>query len=455
MTIIKTSKIILPALLLAALIFNSVLSNNASAQWKVQTRDSLYNFNDVEFINVYTGWVIGNNGKIFKTQDGGYHWHQQLNNSPVNNLQRIHFPSQSVPGNTGYIIGYVDNSLPNAGVLLETNDSGYIWQDVWLRNFYYMKDVQFFNPYTGFIIGGRDSTSSLGYILKTTNGGFGATTTLTIDTVLNFGIFKTLSFINTNTGYVCAVDSNKNSTIIKTLNSGGDWFIKSHLSNIDIHQMQFLSELTGFAVGGGYNGAGAKILKTTNGGVNWSVQTFGMDGNYFNGISFAYDRGRWRGWVCGENGNVYNTTNLGVTWYKQAAPEGFIQNLNGICFLDLDHGWSSGNSGGVVSTYTGGDPTSSISPINGNIPTKYNIAQNYPNPFNPETNIKFSIPENSLVRISVYNSLGQIIENLVNERLSAGEYVTKFHGEALSSGIYFYTISAGSYNKTMKMLLVK
>ena len=453
---IKKINIMKSVLLLAISISLYFTSFNVSqAQWKTQTRDSVYNFNGVCFINVYTGWVFGNNGKIFKTQDGGYNWVQQLNNSPVNNLQRMQFPPQSFTGKTGYAVGYVDNSNPNAGFLLQTNDSGYIWQDVWLRNFYHIMDLQFFNAYTGYIVGGRDSTSSLGHILKTTNGGFGATLTFSVDMTFNYGVFKSLSFINPQTGYVSATDSSKNTTILKTF-TGADYFVRSTLPGIDIHQMKFINEATGFAIGGGYNGGGAKILRTVDSARTWTVQTF-PGANYFNGISFVFARGRYRGWVCGENGTIYNSTNLGVSWYKQKTPFNApnLPTLNGMSMIDLDIGWVSGNSGTIVTTYTGGDSVSYINVISSVIPDKYNLSQNYPNPFNPETKIRFSVPVNSLVKLTVYNSLGQVVKQLINSQLHAGEYETNFNAEGLSSGIYYYTLNSGSFMKTNKMLLIK
>ncbi|CAN5490068.1 hypothetical protein BH10BAC5_BH10BAC5_26670 [soil metagenome] len=434
--------------------------NDAQSQWKVQTRDSLYNFNGVYFVNVYTGWVSGSNGKIFKTTNGGYNWFQQLSNSPANNLQRIQFPQPSTGYNStvGYMVGYVDNNSPQAAVLLETTDGGYIWQNVLTRNYFYWKDVFFFNNFTGFFVGARDSTSSTGYIMKTTTGGIGAGMVYE-ESSFNYGVFKSVSFVNVNTGYASATDSNKNSTILKTLNAGGDWFVASTLPNVDIRQMSFLKNQSqvGFAVGGGYNGTGAKILKTTNGGVNWTIQTFGMDGNYFNGISVYYDpvRLRYRIWVCGENGNVYNSTNVGVTWYKQQPPFQYSQNMNAISFVSLDVGWAAGNSGSVITTYTGGDSVSAVNVISNNVPDKFAMSQNYPNPFNPETKIRFSVPVSSDVKIVVYNSLGKIVNEIVDSRLQAGEYETNFNASGLPSGIYFYTIRSGTFFKSMKMLLVK
>jgi len=85
----------------------------------------------------------------------------------------------------------------------------------------------------------------------------------------------------------------------------------------------------------------------------------------------------------------------------------------------------------------------------------HKLEQNYPNPFNPSTTIKYSVPENGFVNLSVYNLLGERVAELVNETLEVGEYRTDFDAADLSSGIYIAKISAGSFSQTIKMSLMK
>lgn len=86
---------------------------------------------------------------------------------------------------------------------------------------------------------------------------------------------------------------------------------------------------------------------------------------------------------------------------------------------------------------------------------QYQILQNYPNPFNSNTIIRYFIPEASNVKIELYDVLGDKIQLLVNEFKSAGNHSVEFNGSELSSGIYFYRFSAGIFNQTKKMLLLK
>ncbi len=89
------------------------------------------------------------------------------------------------------------------------------------------------------------------------------------------------------------------------------------------------------------------------------------------------------------------------------------------------------------------------------IPSEYILDQNYPNPFNPSTTIKFSIPENSTVELTVYNQLGEFIQTLVNEEKSGGSYEITFNAQNLSSGVYFYQIKANNFVSTKKLVLLK
>lgn len=96
-----------------------------------------------------------------------------------------------------------------------------------------------------------------------------------------------------------------------------------------------------------------------------------------------------------------------------------------------------------------------ITPVGNNVPEAYKLGQNYPNPFNPSTTISFSIPKNQIVTLKVYDILGKEVATLVNSELNAGQYNVNLNATNLGSGIYFYTIKAGDFTETKKMMLVK
>jgi Secretion system C-terminal sorting domain len=87
--------------------------------------------------------------------------------------------------------------------------------------------------------------------------------------------------------------------------------------------------------------------------------------------------------------------------------------------------------------------------------SKFELFQNYPNPFNPNTTIKYSIPKAEHVMLKVYDELGKEVSTLVDEDKEAGYYNLTFDGSGLTSGIYYYRITAGEFNEVKKLMLLK
>jgi hypothetical protein len=99
--------------------------------------------------------------------------------------------------------------------------------------------------------------------------------------------------------------------------------------------------------------------------------------------------------------------------------------------------------------------TVGIQQVSSQIPSGYSLGQNYPNPFNPSTKINFDIPKNGFVKLSIYNSRGQIVKTLVNGTLQPGSYDYTFDGAGLTSGVYFYKLQSENFSEIKKMMLVK
>lgn len=89
------------------------------------------------------------------------------------------------------------------------------------------------------------------------------------------------------------------------------------------------------------------------------------------------------------------------------------------------------------------------------LPSEFRLEQNYPNPFNPSTQIAFSLPEESQVKLTVYNLLGQEVARLIDGFMPAGNHEIKFDGSQLPSGVYLYRLQAGEFLQTQKMTLMK
>ena len=108
---------------------------------------------------------------------------------------------------------------------------------------------------------------------------------------------------------------------------------------------------------------------------------------------------------------------------------------------------------GVVYKIT--TPSTSVHNLMSDVDHDYELAQNYPNPFNPSTTIRYILPQASLVRLSMYNAVGQQVARLVGEQQQRGIHEVVFHGDGLASGLYYYRLTTGSFTETKKILLVK
>ena len=105
--------------------------------------------------------------------------------------------------------------------------------------------------------------------------------------------------------------------------------------------------------------------------------------------------------------------------------------------------------------------TAVTSPVDNSIPIKFSLAQNYPNPFNTETQIRYTTPTSgTLVTLRIFNLIGQHVTELVHEKKNAGSYVVQWDGcgeigEQIPTGIYLSHMKAGSFERTIKLILLR
>lgn len=120
------------------------------------------------------------------------------------------------------------------------------------------------------------------------------------------------------------------------------------------------------------------------------------------------------------------------------------------CNTSVDGLWAN-----IDNVFVGNMSAVNINPIGSEVPERFALSQNYPNPFNPSTKIKFDIAKATNVKLTVYNSLGQVVRVLQDGQMTPGSYEAEFNSGVLSSGMYFYRIETDFYTDTKKMMLVK
>jgi len=192
------------------------------------------------------------------------------------------------------------------------------------------------------------------------------------------------------------------------------------------------------------------IVRSTDGGVNWTTQYYSM---YVRDLfsmpisPYALYATTWYG------SGVVTSTDGGVNWTSLLTGLTYFscfefQNLPGYSnyFFVTTYG---GSIYGYNYTPTG------VEKDNNSLPSDYYLAQNYPNPFNPSTTISFSIPKTGNVSLKVFDMLGREVADLVNENMAAGNYKVNFNAQNLASGVYLYSLTCGNIVKTNKMNLAK
>lgn len=369
--------------------------------WYYKSSAPMWESVAMQFLDENTGFILKENRHIVKTTDGGETWRTVLEPVSFNARNRVgglHFPTS--------IVGYAWMSINDYGEyhIFKTTDGGENWFEVIMLNGpgYISGNMAFFDENVGVIAGPQR------WMIRTTNGG------INWDTVTNFinfppeysrKDFKDIFIINENKAWVVGLGY-----ICYTKDKGQNWIYANHgLNGIDssFYTVAFYNDTIGYVAT--YN---ATILKTTNSGSSWSLDT--SLANRFIIFSSA------------------------------------INNFGRVFF---------GTSNGSL---IASEKITSVK-INHLIPDKFDLSQNFPNPFNSTTKIHFSIPElnKSKVKVDldVFDLLGRKITTLVNDYLSAGNYEVEFAieklNENISSNVFFYRLKVGNYLLTRKMIYLK
>jgi len=391
-------------------------------QWQKQISGTTEDLNDVAVLNQTTAVVVGNNGTILKTTDSGFSWvakdgggtfkfngvsfRDEQNGMIIGNQVRC---ITTDGGETWYVAYFSKNGITisyrnwvgnsdviigcDEGTILSSSDNGISWQIASFSN----------EPVIA-----ADFNFSWQFLLA-----FAATRSFTAYTMFSTNLWATY----------------QNPLTIEDDLTGGN-----------LHGwVQYLIGVGGFA-------ATPLILKKSWADTLWQpVYSFVPSPYIPDDISVIGDTL----YVCGSNGKIFKSTNGGDDWFGQYTST--TETLNAADFFNNSIGYSVGTNGTILFTSNGG--VSSVEKIQ-HI-SDYRLYQNYPNPFNPRTAITCQLPVRSIVTLKIYNLIGSEIATLVSEEKPSGTYTFEFDGSNLSSGVYLYKLTAGTYSDAKKMMLVR
>ncbi|MCE1164967.1 MAG: T9SS type A sorting domain-containing protein [Bacteroidetes bacterium] len=413
----------------------------------------------ISVVSPTVAWVAGGSTSptIYKTTDGGTTWTSvPVNGLPVKAIMCVWAVSDQIAyvgdggdagGTTGgdAAVSVTTNGGTNWTLLFNTGGSAGFFNGVVFSKT---------NPNYGFAESDPSSgAGSVFYVQKTTNAG--ANWTL----INPPGISGNASAQNS----LCIIDNqffgfglNNSAVVYLTSNGGTNWYsgaLGLSATSLFTSALAFNdAKLIGVAA---LSGSFPSISRTTNGGTSWTVINAGGSATttnsalkWINGTNTVYFLGQVAASSC-----FYKSTDAGLSWTSQTC--------SGVNFFHFDFVRVGTTVTGYASTLSGAiyKLTETVTLVNSGgttVPTEYKLEQNYPNPFNPSTTISFSIPKQEFVTLKVYNSAGKEVAVIVNKQLNAGKYEENFNAsEKLSSGVYFYKLTAGNFSETRKFMLIK
>lgn len=284
--------------------------------------------------------------------------------------------------------------------------------------------------------------------------------------------------------------ANWHDTIYVSSNNGDDWFSLVPLGFLSLPSRPGISSIaildSNLFVGTSNWG----VYRSTNGGLKWNQINNGLTDLRINtiyvnknniyvgnsdGVFLSTDNGNnWQSLnrktqdfsinsiltyeseIFASNGyDVYTTSDNGIHWLNTGIKDLTFRRVYPSSLIIQDSILFAGSHNSGVWSRPISDLLTDINEEEPQLPLQFLLSQNYPNPFNPLTSIEYQVSISIMVTLKVYDLLGNEIATLINERKAPGNYKIEFNGRNLSSGIYFYKISAGNYHKVRKMILLK
>jgi len=398
----------------------------ANAQWIQQVSGTTDQLLRVKFLNRYTGWTCGYNGRMLKTTNGGVNWIIQ---------------NTGISGITLRSLNVVDsNILYSVGLqrtIIKSTNGGYNWiilNDGQMGSSSYWGSY-FINASTGWICSNSQK------ILKTTNGGI-SFDSVYIPTTFMYDVY----FRNPLEGLACG----EGASIFKTTNGGLNWnsiYVPYGGALVGFFNFSFINNNTGFVIGDGNR----RLFKTTDFGLTWD-STGSAPG--YKSSYFVFFRNALTGWTGGSSAFLYKTTNAGYNWYPENISHFGTGFFGGAYFYNDTIGWAVGAPGKILYTESGGQIMQIIN-YDEQISNGFELYQNYPNPFNQQTKIKYNIIKNDKYKLEIYDILGKKVDEIFNKSYKVGNYEINYNAGNLSSGIYIYKLSSVNNFLTKKLLLIK
>ncbi len=369
----------------------------------------------VDAFDANTAVIALENGKIFRTTDGGQTWTEVYSYllNPILGGDGFFDGIRVLDENTAVAIG--DGENDGDMHIARSTDKGATWTQITGVDFkgaayaYFSWGLASFNLGETMWVAAYSSSGYGAFILRTYDAGL-TWESFAIPTDLVPRHARAITFVNQTDGMIAA----RGGFVIKTTDGGATW---TQASNPDTSADSYVNGVVAIP--------GTNII-------------LGMD-----------DIG------------VFATTDLGTTWTKLNTPpelDGSVDDYISGLFLNPDFGYVFTYNGQVLrfqNMLTGVADRPA-----GNVPASFQLARNYPNPFNPTTTISYTLPARQNVSLVIYNLKGEVVKSLVDGTMSEGTHAVQWDatnqlGQKVTSGIYIYLLRSNGQMIARQMVLVK
>jgi len=280
------------------------------------------NLNDIYFVNDNSGWIVGENQTLISTASADKGWSKAPVLLPLENLRSVYFVNDQV----GWIVGDLSGSTISGQIAYTNNGGGYPSQQETVEN--PLNALFFVDNQLGWAAGEN------GLVVKTQNGGSNwiRATPFTTNNITD------LYFLNENQGWAVTTQGG-----IFYTQDGSTWLQEDSGIDSDIHAIHFI-DTQGWACGD--KNTILRMESGPNGSKTWNRYTISTESVNikWNDIFFVDVA---TGWVAGESGILYKSTDGGITWTSENS--NVTSNLNAIHMVSTRRGWVVGDSGVVIS----------------------------------------------------------------------------------------------------------
>jgi len=306
-------------------------------EWGAQSSGALSKLSGVFFVDRDHGWIVGSNGTLLATEDGGAKWLRQTlperqRSEALNDVWFFNPDRGLLLGEYGLFNRKGDIDRSERGFLLMSKDRGANWEAGTLRRppDSTLLRMSFANDRLGWAVG------ESGTIQRTIDGG----ATWTLQDASTRKLLYDVAAIDDNHAWVVGAVG----TILRTVDGGRNWDEQSSGVNEALRAVHFVDPQRGWAVG-----AKGTIISTANGGARWRRETSGVELNlndvFFPKAKGGPGEGPREGWIAGDRGLLLHTTGGGATW--ENVELGARANLSRLFFIAPDCGWVVGTSGAI------------------------------------------------------------------------------------------------------------